>query len=261
MNTFHREATRRLVSSFRPADNCFAETEFHSDFEKRAESVKEKIRAKYRRLIETRHWTDPELNKLGHGLRKYIRTWEEEKKRTERRMAWDVKAYLALIDRDGELTKASERMARIVAEQKEKDRSRPLKSQTARRIVSGRVLPKPPQQPIILAQAATKPAPITAAVIAVREVTRSAQGFLGLLLGPDCSPPPTPRSRDRSTGLAMRLLKQAEKQRQLPLWINSHDPNHRRHGRSQAGRHRTACGASRPGERGDQNRAWAPAER
>jgi hypothetical protein len=104
--------------------NCFAGTEFHSDFEARAENVRQKIRAKYKRLIQTPHWSTGELNELGHGLRKYVRSWEEEKKRTERRLVWDVKSYLALIDRHGELTKACERMARIVAEQKEKERLR-----------------------------------------------------------------------------------------------------------------------------------------
>jgi predicted secreted Zn-dependent protease len=83
--------------------------------------VIEKIRAKYRRLIQTPHWSTGELKRLSRGLRKYVSAWEEEKKRTARRLVWDVKSYLALIDRHGELTKTCELMARIVAEQKEKE--------------------------------------------------------------------------------------------------------------------------------------------
>jgi hypothetical protein len=122
MSTSLREMQRRMASFFLPAKSAIAlpEPSFIPDFEKRANNVRKKIRAKYKRLIQTPYWSNGELKQHGRGLRKHVRRWEEEKKRTERRLMWDVRSYLALIDRHGKSTKACERMALIVAEQKKK---------------------------------------------------------------------------------------------------------------------------------------------
>lgn len=78
--------------------NAFAGTEWCFDFEMRISHIKQKIKYKYRRCLQTPDWEQDAISELGYGLKDGVITWGELKKIIEKRIAWNVTDYLSLID-------------------------------------------------------------------------------------------------------------------------------------------------------------------
>lgn len=109
--------------------NRLAGTEYGTDFEKRSDRVKDKIRSKYARAVATPDWSPEEIGELGRGLRSGVVAWNEKIKTTRRRLAWSAVAYLQSIDHnndfvpvyaEGEPSQAIERASWRTAEKRGK---------------------------------------------------------------------------------------------------------------------------------------------
>jgi hypothetical protein len=77
--------------------NSFAGTVWPFNLAKRGEAVKEKLRKKYRCVLETPDWSSDEVRPLGYGLKSGVKSWMRLKKRVQNRLAWNVIAYLPSI--------------------------------------------------------------------------------------------------------------------------------------------------------------------
>lgn len=80
------------------------------DFERRAEAVKQGLRRKYRKYLQTPDWAPDEIAELGHNLRGTVQSCQIAKDLVKQRIAWNVVSYLASIDH-------SNRFVPIVAEE------------------------------------------------------------------------------------------------------------------------------------------------
>lgn len=80
--------------------NCFAGTVWSRDFRARCNHVKLRIREKYQKVLETPEWSDHEIKQLGRNLKSKVKPWRELRSLVQERLAWNVEAYLACIDRN-----------------------------------------------------------------------------------------------------------------------------------------------------------------
>jgi hypothetical protein len=78
--------------------NGLAGTDWSSDFWERCELVKNKLRGRYARWLNTPDWDDEEIAELGYNLRTNVTAWQEQKKIARTRIAWNAEPYLASID-------------------------------------------------------------------------------------------------------------------------------------------------------------------
>jgi hypothetical protein len=78
--------------------NGLANTQSPFDFEKRSKLVKEKIRKRYSKVLETPSWSSDELMEMGYAMRTEIETWQKERRIVQSRLAWNAMSYLASID-------------------------------------------------------------------------------------------------------------------------------------------------------------------
>jgi hypothetical protein len=78
--------------------NVIAGTAHPYNFELRAEFVKDKLRKKYNKLLESLDWENSEIKELGRNLKGKISSWEKRKKIERGRIAWNAVFYLASID-------------------------------------------------------------------------------------------------------------------------------------------------------------------
>jgi hypothetical protein len=98
--------------------NSMSGTSFTSSFVDRCEYVRGKIRAKYRKALETPEWSAREISQMGRGMREQIKRWKQLRKLVEKRLQWDPQAYILCIDHGGVFGVADSRMEKIVRRQK-----------------------------------------------------------------------------------------------------------------------------------------------
>lgn len=75
--------------------NLFAGTNHPFNFEERCSHVRERIRSRYWKVLNAPVWTEEEISELGYNLAVGIKAWMKLRQTVERRLAWDVTAYLA----------------------------------------------------------------------------------------------------------------------------------------------------------------------
>lgn len=86
--------------------NNFAGAGFATKFEDRARHVKARLRNKYRKQLATPEWSEDELDDIAQSLRGSVRAWDETKRRSQERLAWNAEAYLASIDHNNDFAQA-----------------------------------------------------------------------------------------------------------------------------------------------------------
>lgn len=74
--------------------NRFARDLYPYDFSKRLQHVKDRIRWKYRRILQTPAWSADELDELSGSMRREIARWRDVRRITHGRLAWDAIAHL-----------------------------------------------------------------------------------------------------------------------------------------------------------------------
>lgn len=77
--------------------NSLAGTEYPFDFRSRAKFVIERLRARYRKVLETPEWSAEEARPLGYSLKQMVKSWSKSRKIAIRRTAWNAESYLALL--------------------------------------------------------------------------------------------------------------------------------------------------------------------
>jgi hypothetical protein len=110
--------------------NGLAGTTWATDFIERVAHVREKLRHKYRNVLESPEWAQWELSELSYSLRQKVQKWQELRKFILKRLAWDAATYLSLIDRGQDFAQAVAGMSTIIASEKAKLRSQTALSQT-----------------------------------------------------------------------------------------------------------------------------------
>jgi len=80
--------------------NCVLSTWWATDFESRCMLVKKRIARRCKTLIESPTWKQSELQELGDTLWSAVENWNQKQDRAKRRLAWNVEAYIASIDRN-----------------------------------------------------------------------------------------------------------------------------------------------------------------
>lgn len=103
--------------------NCFAGTYWNTDFRERAEYVKQKIRSRYKKMLNVPDWSKAELDKLGYNLQTKIRAWQRQKEILRERLAWNAEIYLSQIDTGHAFAQAAAEMQAIIAFEKRKWRN------------------------------------------------------------------------------------------------------------------------------------------
>lgn len=78
--------------------NSFAEAEHPFNLDARAEHVKAKLRARYRRVLNYATFDDDDLASFSGALKQEVEACVRAKKRAQRRIAWSVDRYFELID-------------------------------------------------------------------------------------------------------------------------------------------------------------------
>jgi hypothetical protein len=109
--------------------NGIAGTNWATDFAARSAFVRDQLRFKYRHVLGTPEWANWELKELDYGLRRKVEKWQELRKITLKRIAWDAAHYLSLIDRGQYFAQASAAMSGIIVSEKEKWREQKKSSQ------------------------------------------------------------------------------------------------------------------------------------
>lgn len=80
--------------------NFLAGTSYPTDFWKRVNLVKEKIKKRNRKLVNMPFWSKEDLNELGPNMRRDVEIWQRKKRIVHSRLAWNVESYLASIDKN-----------------------------------------------------------------------------------------------------------------------------------------------------------------
>jgi hypothetical protein len=80
--------------------NGLASTHFATDFEERCQFVKEKLRNKYSRVMQTPDWDTGEIKTLGYSIKTTVKKWQSLRDSLKPRLAWNHTSYLACIDQD-----------------------------------------------------------------------------------------------------------------------------------------------------------------
>jgi hypothetical protein len=68
------------------------------DFEKRVDLVKNKLKRRYRKVLEMPVWSEDDLEDTGFAIRGSIEEWQNERRIAKSRLAWNAMSYLASID-------------------------------------------------------------------------------------------------------------------------------------------------------------------
>ncbi len=68
----------------------------------RYELAKRRIGRKHSRAFCFPDWSQEEIEALSHSMRSDVLKWLEKRKKARNRLSWDVEAYIASIDRDGD---------------------------------------------------------------------------------------------------------------------------------------------------------------
>jgi hypothetical protein len=72
---------------------------FHPfDFESRVKHVKDRLRSKYRKLLDSPDWSEEELEEVDYTLDVGGRAWRKLRKIVRERIAWNAMSYLSSID-------------------------------------------------------------------------------------------------------------------------------------------------------------------
>ena len=77
--------------------NNFAGTAYAFSFSNRCYHVKQQIRKKYKRLLNSPKWDEDELNEMSDTFREEINKCEKAKEIINARLAWSAMSYLSSI--------------------------------------------------------------------------------------------------------------------------------------------------------------------
>jgi len=77
--------------------NAIAGTEYPFDFKARAKFIQERLRVRYRALLDTPEWSSTEMRPLGYTLKQMVKSWSERRKIAARRTEWNAQSYLAML--------------------------------------------------------------------------------------------------------------------------------------------------------------------
>jgi hypothetical protein len=78
--------------------NSFAGIACPTDFEARAQFVKNKLKKKYKRHLRSPDWSNDEMSEIGFNLKTGVKVWQKQREIARDRVAWNAISYLASID-------------------------------------------------------------------------------------------------------------------------------------------------------------------
>lgn len=76
--------------------------EYGRDFTSRYELAKRRIGRKHSRALCFPDWSNEEIKELSHSMQSDVKKWIARKKKASNRLNWNVEAYIASIDKDGD---------------------------------------------------------------------------------------------------------------------------------------------------------------
>lgn len=82
--------------------NVVAGTHHPTDFDKRAEHVKQSLARRHKKALHFPVWETDDIEALGYSMRKNVKSWQERRRIAHARLVWNAVAYILSIVPDSD---------------------------------------------------------------------------------------------------------------------------------------------------------------